>query len=71
MGIKNVDIDSEGMHISYDLLQVTAEQIETAIDKSGVILGDKLSQKLKRAFVHYVEESELDNLEQSGGKHNH
>jgi len=63
MGIKSVHIEGKRMQITYDLIQVTAQQIEIAIEQAGDALGHGLSSKLKRSFVHYLEETELNNLE--------
>jgi len=71
MGIHGVHIKSECVSITYDLLQATVEQIEAMIEKSGDKLGGGLTEKLKRAFIHYLEETELDNLEQPDHKHRH
>jgi len=71
MGIKDVHVDSNRIHITYDLLQATTEQIEAAIEKTEKKLGSTLTEKLKLAFIHYMEECELDNLEQSGHEHKH
>jgi len=71
MGIKDIHIESDRIHITYDLLEVTVEQIEVAIEKAGEKLGNGLAEKLKRAFIHYLEESELDNLESPGQPHRH
>ncbi len=71
MGIKKIHVDQEYLSISYDLLQVTVEQIESAIEKTGNSLSLGLGTKLRLAFIHYVEESELDNLEQPGSDHRH
>lgn len=71
MGIKDIHIESDHIHIAYDLLEATAEQIEVAIEKAGEKLGNGMAEKLKRAFIHYLEDSELDNLEQTDHKHRH
>jgi len=71
MGIKDVHIDLNRIHITYDLLQATVEQIETTIKKTEKKLGSTLAEKLKLAFIHYMEECELDNLEQPGDEHHH
>ena len=71
MGIKNVTYSGECWEISYDLLQATEEQIERTITEFGVKLGGTWGEKLKRAFVHYVEETELLNMENPGGSHSH
>ncbi|MFV1984776.1 MAG: YHS domain-containing protein [Thiohalomonadales bacterium] len=74
MGIKDVTITNNLISITYDLLEVTSEQMENAIENSGKTLGVSWSGKLKRAFVHYHEETELDNLEYDNtaqGQHHH
>ena len=71
MGIKAISFELGYLSISYDLLQATAEQIESAIEHTGNSLGYGLGEKLKQDFIHYIEESELDNLEQTGHGHQH
>lgn len=71
MGIKAIYFEPGYLFISYDLLQATAEQIESAIEHTGNSLGYGLGVKLKQDFIHYLEESELDNLEQPGQGHHH
>lgn len=63
MGIKSVTVDGDKIEIAYDLLQVTAEQIETKIAEIGLLLGEGWTEQLSRAFVHYEEELEVENLE--------
>ncbi len=78
MGVYAVDINTDGLTITYDLLQVTAEQIEETLQQMGAALGEGWGEKLRRAFVHYLEETEVANLEvrsgtghQHGGPHRH
>lgn len=71
MGIKNVVVTREQVEITYDLLQATAEQIENTIGEIGGLLDRGWAEKLKRAFVHYLEETEVDSLEGSSSIHNH
>jgi len=74
MGIKAVSIDGEDMFIVYDLLQATEAQIEQALSDAGIILGEDLMEKIRRAFVHYMEETECESLEvpsTSTSKHCH
>ncbi len=71
MGIEDVTVDGRLIHIRYDLLQATAEQIEAQIEKIGKTLGGGLGDKLRRAFIHYLEETELDNLEVTGSEQGH
>jgi len=44
---------------------------ETTISQTEIALGSKLAEKIKRAFIHYLEETELDNLEQPDHEHHH
>lgn len=71
MGIKSIYFESDYLSISYDLLQATVEQIESAIEHTGNALHHGLGMKLKQDFIHYIEESELDNLEQTDHGHQH
>lgn len=74
MGIHSVDIKGSCITIVYDLLQVTESQIEQAITDAGVRLGDDLMEKIRRAFVHCMEETEIESLEArpgSSGGHCH
>ncbi len=71
MGVHEVKVAGDRICIRYDLLQATAEQIERRLTEIGNALEDGLGEKLRRAFVHYLEETELANLEQGGGTHGH
>ncbi len=63
MGIQSVSVEGDSVAITYDLLQVTAEQIEEKLDEIGIQLGEGLAERLRRAFVHYEEECEIGNME--------
>lgn len=63
MGVKKVTVEADKVHISYDLLQATESQIETALVEIGVQLGSSWMERLRRAWVHDCEEIELDNLD--------
>ncbi len=63
MGIKDISAEGDSVCIRYDLLEATAEQIEKKLEEVGVQLGGGLSERLRRAFVHYEEECEIGNLE--------
>ena len=69
MGIRQIEFGSDYLYISYDLLQITVEQVESAIETTGNGLKGGLGTKLKHAFIHYLEETELDNLEKRGDEH--
>lgn len=62
MGVTAVDVEGNDVSITYDLLQATAEQIEARMVETGLRMGESWPERLRRAFVHYLEESEVDNL---------
>jgi len=63
MGINTIEINGNRIEITYDLLQATELQIEKKITEAGVVLGDDLMEKIRRAFVHFTEETEIESLE--------
>lgn len=63
MGIKQVEIEDDRITIIYDLMQATEAQIEQAICASNIVLGDDLMEKIRRAFVHNMEETEIESME--------
>ncbi len=71
MGIKEVGINGDRVHIVYDLLEATTRQIEEKLEKIGNKVSSGLGAVLKRAFIHYIEETALDNLEHSSNTHSH
>ncbi len=75
MGIKAITITGLDVVIAYDLLQATAEQIEARIARFGAHLGEGWAERLRRAWIHFEEESTLSSLEVSTpwghGEHGH
>lgn len=73
MGIGHIKIKGDTIDINYDLLQVTEAQIESALAEIGATLGHSWSERLRRAFVHYFEETEISSLEvlPGAGAHHH
>lgn len=69
MGIKDVSVKQNKVEITYDLLQATAEQIELKISEVGGRLGEAWAEKLRRAFIHYLEEIEIDSLQELPSSH--
>jgi len=67
MGIKDIIVDGDQIKITYDLLQATEEQIEREIAKSGGALGRNWTDKLRQAFVQYMEETEVLTMEAEPG----
>ena len=68
MGIVHAAINKKQLTIRYDLLQADLKQIEENIEKAGNRLSHKWGQILRRAFIQYQEEAELDNLNQQTGR---
>ncbi|MBI5042030.1 MAG: YHS domain-containing protein [Gammaproteobacteria bacterium] len=79
MGVYSVHAQGCELQITYDLLQATAAQLEATLVQAGAHLGEGWGEKLRRAFVHYLEETEVQNLEvragsgghEHGGPHHH
>lgn len=63
MGVCKVEIHDDELAISYDLFEVSAEQIEQALLETGTKLGHGWGERLQRAFIHYLEETEVASLE--------
>ena len=63
MGIHSIEVNGNCITIVYDLLQATESQIEKKLTDAGILLGSGLMEKIKRAFVHYIEETEVESLE--------
>lgn len=51
------------IEISYDLIEATVAQLERRIAEVGGQLRDGSAEKLRRDFVHYIEECELQDIE--------
>lgn len=64
MGVKAIEIeDGNTVTLTYDLIQATADQLEAKMVEVGAKLGAGWAERLRRGFVHYMEECELGNLE--------
>lgn len=62
MGVKDVVVNGDKVHIVYDLLQVTEKQIEKTLFEVGMTLGDDWLERIRRGWIHDSEDNELDNL---------
>jgi hypothetical protein len=62
MGVKEVIVDEDKVHISYDLLRVIRKKIELRLIEVGVLFGNDWIEYSRRAWVHNSEENELANL---------
>ena len=71
MGIEDMAIEGDSVTLRYDLLQVTEAQIEVTLAQAGAVPGHECSERLRRAFVHCLEETELDSLAASTSSHGH
>lgn len=71
MGVYSVDITADELTITYDLLQATAEQIEATLQQAGAHLGAGWGERLRRAFIHHLEENEVASREVQPGLHGH
>lgn len=72
MGIRRIEIKTDTIDIQYDLLQVTEAQIESVLAGIGATLDHGWSERLRRSFVHYFEETEIASLEvQDSGSSRH
>lgn len=71
MGIRHIEIEGDTIDLRYDLLQVTEAGIESALKETGATLGHGWSERLRRAFVHYFEETEISSLEVPSGRDGH
>ncbi|BBP02327.1 YHS domain-containing protein [Sulfuriferula nivalis] len=63
MGIRQIVVAGDTINITYDLLLVTAEQIEACVEQAGMHLGTGWGERLQRGFIHDFEEIEIDSLE--------
>ncbi len=62
-GVQQVTKKNEyTVHVHYDLLHISLEQLEKALSEVGFHLENSLLTKLKRAFHYYSEETERANL---------
>jgi len=62
MSVCNITVTDDKVSIDYDLLEITAEQIEAALVQAGALMGAGWGDRLKRGWIYYIEENELDNL---------
>jgi hypothetical protein len=71
MGIREIHIDGMNINVTYNLMEVTAEQIEDQMVEIGVNLGEEWSQRLRRGFIHLLEETEVSSMEEAPQMHKH
>jgi len=61
MGVESISIEEGDLAVSYDLLQVSASQIEAQLDSAGYTLNRGWLHRLRRSWIHEREETELAN----------
>ncbi len=67
MGVEALRFEGHCLYVSYDLFQVSLEEIEATIEQTAAKLHSGMLERVKRGFIHYSEECELDNLAHPGG----
>lgn len=58
------------VRVSYDLLQITLEQVEEALEEIGLHLDNSLLFRIRRSLHYYSEETQRANLGCSRGESN-
>jgi hypothetical protein len=67
-GIEDIRaLSTDCIQVRYDIRQLTLQVLEAALAEVGFHLDNNLLVKLKRALIHYTEETQLLNL---GYQHN-
>lgn len=59
MGVNGVAVSGDTIEVIYDLLQVSLEELETALCDAGARLGGDWAGRLRRALIHESEELEI------------
>ncbi len=67
MGVEAVDVRGDEVTVIYDLVQVSLSDIENAIVAEISGLREGITEKIRRAFIHYSEECELESLAHLAG----
>lgn len=62
--LESADVSAKviGLEVSYDLAMTDLEGIEKLLQTANVRLGMGPMARLRRAWLHYAEESEISNL---------
>jgi hypothetical protein len=62
-GIKSVSIDNKNrLHITYDLLKVNLNAIQSSVESAGYSFAVSLWQRFKRGWMSFTEENEYNNM---------
>ncbi|MEQ9022791.1 MAG: YHS domain-containing protein [Pseudomonadales bacterium] len=62
MGIEQLDFTDQELYVTYDLLQISLEDIEQTIEQEAGRLREGMVEQVKSGLIHYSEDCELDNL---------
>lgn len=57
------DFEDRSIHVAFDLHDHSLEELESALEDKGFHLECSLLNKLIRALIYYVEETEIHNLD--------
>ncbi len=63
-GVSEVRVDA-GMgdvYVEYDLAECSEEAIERCMVQAGFVLDDSVMERVKRGWIRYTEENEIDAL---------
>ena len=71
MGIEHITVTGTTIEISYDLLQVSLQQIEEELIANGYGLNKKWADRIRRNILHETEEMQIDSMEVMPHKHRH
>ncbi len=72
MGVKSLNAHREAFYVTYDLMEVSLEDIEKTIELTLGKIHSPMIEQVKRGWIHYTEECELENLahpSKEGGCH--
>jgi len=67
MGIQSIGMKERTLSIQYNLLEVSAAQIEETLQKEKIILDQSLLSKFKRDLIYYSEKNALELLSEPEG----
>jgi len=71
VGVSHVQLDSPSfLRISYNVLEVTLEQIDALLTEMGFHLDNGLVHRIKRALAYYTEETMRANIGCTRGESN-
>ncbi len=62
-GIRQFEVrDSSNLRITYDLMTVNLQSIEEMLNELNCRLSNKILQRFKKGWIHYLEENECENM---------